>query len=398
METYNMTEAHPDSPIGIIEAAGQQTALTVFEAMTPAEIYAAGAADPLIDRIEKEVAGRKFDVNIEDDRKACASLAFKLAKTKTSLDGMGKKLTEEWRQKTAMVNAERTRIVGRLQILQDTVRAPLTEWELAEKKRKEKIQSQLDIYKTAGVFPHKPSTQAIIDRLEGLRASSTEGFGEFTEEGEALKAEAIQYLMTLREQSMQADAEREELAQARAAAAAAEAKLAEERRQREAEEAAKVAAAQAQANAIAAAERRAKELEEALEAEKVRREQAEKAQAEAAERSRLAAIEAEERAKREAEAAELRAKQQAEEAAAAALRAEEERAKAEQERIKREAEEATAREQAIAIAVAKSAECRIKALNDIALITGGDASARVVFEAIESGHIAYVRFSTDFAN
>lgn len=374
-----MTEPHPDSPLGIVEAAEQQTALTVFEAMTPAEIYAAGAADPLIDRIEKEVAGRKFDISVEEDRKACASLAFKLAKTKTALDAMGKKLTEEWRQKTSMVNTERTRIVGRLQTLQDSVRAPLTAWETAEKTRKEKIQSQMDIYKTAGIFPHKPSTQGIIDRLEGLRASSTEGFGEFTQEAEALKAEAIQYLMTLREQSMQADAEREELAQARAAAAAAEAKLAEERRQREAEEAAKVAAAQAQANAIAAAERRAKELEEALEAEKVRREQAERAQAEAAEKSRLAAIEAEERAKK-----------QADEAAAAALRAEEER-----RRVKEE-EEVRAKQNADRLEWRKL-ECKNSIANHLQTVFEATPDLAVtIAEAIVNGRLPFVRFEPLF--
>lgn len=379
-----MTEPATTASPEIIAPGEQQTALTIIDSMTPAEIYAGGAADPLIDAIEKEVSGRVFDVSIEADRKACASLAYKLAKTKTLLDGMGKQLTEEWRVKTAAVNKERTRIVDRLQALQDAVRAPLTAWEVADKARKEKIKARMELLKSAATFTGAVTTQQIVDRLAAIRAELTDDMGDLALEAESLKADAISALVTMRDLSAQADAEREELAAARKAAADALAKQEQERRDRAAAEAAQAAAALAQAAAIEAAERRAKELQEALEAEKAQRGKAEKAQAEYAEQLKRDAEAAEERARVWAVEEVARAKAQAEAAAAAALRADEERRQREAAAVI-EAERKAAADEEHRAEVRKLAE---SALREKA---GLDASAAEdVFDAIIMGVIPHV--------
>lgn len=90
--------------------------------------------DALLDEIRKEVECVTQDVSTEESRSEIRSAAFKIARSKTTLDKMGKSLTEEWVRKKQLVDSERKRIWSNLESLQAEVRQPLTDWEEAKAK------------------------------------------------------------------------------------------------------------------------------------------------------------------------------------------------------------------------------------------------------------------------
>jgi len=65
--------------------------LVIFnQAMTPAAIFAPGAADPLIDRIKKEVNSELADPTTPKGRARIISNAMRVSKTKTAIEAIAK--------------------------------------------------------------------------------------------------------------------------------------------------------------------------------------------------------------------------------------------------------------------------------------------------------------------
>ena len=88
------------------EAAGLPAVLEP-RALVPAEVFATGGVRALLDKIEREVRAVRTDISTPAGRDQVRSLAYKVARSKTALDAMGKGLTDEWRTRTDAVNAER---------------------------------------------------------------------------------------------------------------------------------------------------------------------------------------------------------------------------------------------------------------------------------------------------
>jgi hypothetical protein len=112
--------------------------------------------EAILSKLEAEVRSVEIDISTPSGRKACASLAYKVARSETALDGMGKQLNDQWRSQAEKVHEERRMIRERLGALKAEVRAPLTEWENAEKAR---VAAQ----------------QALIARMEALLLDAGEG-------------------------------------------------------------------------------------------------------------------------------------------------------------------------------------------------------------------------------
>lgn len=116
--------------------------------------------EKLFAKVQEEVAKHTPDVSTAFGRQAIASLAYKVARTKTALVGQGKKLTEAWRDQTKKVNSACNTIEDRLDELKSTVRKPLDDWETAE---------------AARVDGHKFNLQCIINNSKiGMGRSSAE--------------------------------------------------------------------------------------------------------------------------------------------------------------------------------------------------------------------------------
>ncbi len=240
--------------------------------------------DPIIEAIEKEARSLVPDVSTRKGRDAIASMAHKVARSKTYIDNAGKDLVAELKALPKQIDESRRIVRERLEALKDEVRRPLTEWEAEQ----ERIKAE--------------------EAMNALHAEALEMNIKFDQEL-AAKFEADHEMALL----MNKDFDRDREEQRRLA----------EQAQRERDERLKQEAAE-QARRDAEAKHKA-EIEAAA-----RREAEEKARAEAAERQR---IEAEQRAAREKQEAEARAEREK----AAAVEAE--RLKAKQAEEKRLAEE-----------------------------------------------------------
>ena len=86
--------------------------------------------------MKAECDALKIDLETEKGRKAIASMAYKVARTKTAIDDAGKLLNEESRARINAVDENRREIRNQLDALKDEVRKPLTDWEQAEEARR----------------------------------------------------------------------------------------------------------------------------------------------------------------------------------------------------------------------------------------------------------------------
>lgn len=246
--------------------------------------------DPLIELIEKEARSLVPDVTTKKGRDAIASMAHKVARSKTYIDNAGKDLVAELKALPKKIDESRRIARERLDALKDEVRRPLTEWEAEQ----DRIKAE--------------------EAMNALHAEALEMNIKFDQEL-AAKFEADHEMALLmndafdREQAeKKAEAERQHIAR-------------EEEIKRQAEEKAKREAAEKAQREIDAAASR--EREAILAKERAERER----------------IEAQQRAEREQQEAAERAEREKH----AAVEAERRKAQEEADRIRREAEQ---REQA----------------------------------------------------
>jgi len=233
----------------------KETALEVFTQTNGLDSY--------IRQIEDEVNSFVPDIGTAKSRAAIASIAAKIAKSKTYLDGVGKELVDRLKEQPKLVDAERKRMRDKLDALKDHVRKPLTDWENAEESRKEEIKAVLEMMMQ---IPDVSSgSVAIASHLKRLKSTviSKERFMEFTEDAAVIKDEYIERCEKLLFQVEKHEEEQKELERLRAEKLAREqkeheemlVKEAEERGKREAEEAANREIEKIQAAAFAAQEK-----------------------------------------------------------------------------------------------------------------------------------------------
>lgn len=290
--------------------------IAIVGKVTPA-IFGTGEIDPILDKIEKEVRSYHADVTTPAGRKEIASTAHKIATSKTTLDEMGKSLTDEARIKVDKINAERRAIRNRLDALKAEVRAPLTEFEDREKNRVSEHELGLAALTAAGtMFGDETSEQLQTKAAEIEKLYTSRDWQEYQKPAATIydgSKEIIEKAITTR---LKHDAEQAELARLRQEA---EERAAKERDERIAKEAAAEAKAKAEKKAKEereVAEAKAREERDAAEARRVADEEriaaAENARKDAEKEAKRAADEA---TKRERERVAAEAKAQAEETA-----------------------------------------------------------------------------------
>ncbi|WP_236175952.1 hypothetical protein [Pseudomonas pseudonitroreducens] len=277
------------------------------------QVYSAeNGLDPYLQKIRTEIDSFVPDVSTRKGREAIASIAYKVARSKTALDGVGKDLVAELKEVPKKIDAERKRMRDLLDSWQAEVRKPLTEWEEAEAARVARHQGEIDKINLRLECRDLDSAElkTNIAWLEGLAIS--EAWEEFEAEAARAKDKALIALREALVAREKFEAEQAELERLRAEAAAREqadreariAQEAAERARREAEErdrAYRENVARQAAEAQAAAERR--ELELKLQAEHAEREKVEaQRRAEQAERDAQARAEAAAAAERQRQA------------------------------------------------------------------------------------------------
>lgn len=334
---------------------------TVPPKETALQVYSAeNGLEPYLQIIRAEIDGFVPDVSTRKGREAIASIAYKVARSKTALDNAGKELVAELKEVPKKIDAERKRMRDLLDVWQAEVRRPLTEWEEAEAARVARLEGivkQLrDMVQVDGISADEIRTQ--IDMLESYRVDSY--LEEFEPEAHRVKAASLATLREALAKREQYEAEQAELAELRRKQAEQEQKDREDRIAREAAEQAKREAEEkAQAERDAAAQRE-RDLE--LQAERAQREKLE--------------------AQQRAEQAERDAQTKADAAAAA----ERQRQADEQARIKAEAD-AREKDRAHKGAV-------LKAAKEAVMATGiTEDQAREVIKLIAAGGVPRVYIS-----
>lgn len=227
-----------------------------------------GGLDSVIERVREIISESDSDITTSAGRKHVAGLARKVASTKVAFDKVGAELVVDWKKKAKAVDEQRRHLRNELDSLRDQARAPLTEYENAEKQAVGQAQAVIDeisrLCETVGDIKEMKAALSAAVRIDTSDADKRLN-------ASAQKAESIEKI----EKAISAEAARLEMiaAKEKAEAEAAEArkKLEDELRAKQAEIDKAKAVAEAKAMAEARAEKAiadaAKAKEEAKAAE-----------------------------------------------------------------------------------------------------------------------------------
>ena len=253
--------------------------------------------DPIIEKIEKEARSLVPDVTTKKGRDAIASMAHKVARSKTYIDNAGKDLVAELKALPKQIDESRRIARERLDALKDEVRRPLTEWEAEQERIKAEEAARIKAEEARKQFESDHEIALLMNDAfdrEVAEKKAEEERQRIAHE-EELKRQAA-------EQAKREAEEKAERERAEAARREAELKLKAEQAERD-----RIAAEQkAEADKKAAAERAEREKQEAIaaeqrkaqeEADRIKREAEQKEQARLAEEKRIA----DEKAAREAD-------------------------------------------------------------------------------------------------
>ena len=272
----------------------------------------------LYEQIANNARSIVFNMNDKKERDALKSYAYNLARTKTTVDNYGKELVSGIKAQAAVIDADRKFWRDNMDLLQEEIRKPLTDFENAEKARIKRLEDEVAVIKMPANLCGEWDAASIKDAIQTLENKVIDSsFEEFEQEAKLAKFETLEKLRTALAAREKYESEQAELERLRKEQLEREQR---ERDERIAKEAADKARIEAEAKALAEQRRVEREKQEAEEK---------------AEREKLEAAEREARLIADKEEAELRAQQ-----AAAMERQRIEREQAAKEEAERKAEEA----------------------------------------------------------
>lgn len=264
------------------------TDLIPLESVNAREIFAGDKLDQLLERIRSEAASLVPDVTTDKGRKEIASTAYKVARSKTTIDEAGKELVGEWKRQAGEVDAARRKARDYLDNLRDEIRAPLTAWEeeqdrIAREKAEAEARAAAEA-EAARIAEIERREAELREREEAVRrAEEQERRRREAEEAEQRRKAAEEQMRQEAEERAQREAaeqvERERLARESAERAAAEAELRRARESAEAAERERQAALRAEQElqeAVRQAEECARQKAEDREQARLRQEEAER--------------------------------------------------------------------------------------------------------------------------
>lgn len=235
--------------MGRIEKPAAEKAVALFENLTLDNVYAPdstevtadkvytpGGVDAILGKITAEVRKTVIDVSTKAGRDAAKSLAYKVARSKTFLDDMGKTLVADWKKQSAKVDAERKTIRERLEALQAEVKKPADDWEQAETDRVAGHVTLMTEIESLTRFDGEPSLAQISRSLTALESMPPRDWQEFAEQAGVVRKLAHSKLAEMKAAAEKREADAAELEALRAEKAERDRKDAEERAERERQE------------------------------------------------------------------------------------------------------------------------------------------------------------------
>ena len=182
--------------------------------------------------IEDEISAFSADVSTAKGRGEIKSFAYQFTKTKTAVDGAGKSMNEAARAQINVVDAARRVVRTRIDELVEIARAPLTEWERAEKKRDDEADRLVALFQTEATVTLQDTAQSVRER--GVKVWNTaidaDALGKRADEVKSAKQTAVATLKSALDRLTKEEADKAELARLREEAAEREAEAEAERR------------------------------------------------------------------------------------------------------------------------------------------------------------------------
>lgn len=253
--------------------------------------------DPIIEKIEREARSLVPDVSTKKGRDAIASMAHKVARSKTYIDNAGKDLVAELKALPKQIDESRRIVRDRLDALKDEVRRPLTEWEAEQERIKAEEAAKIKAEEDRKKFESDHEIALLMNDKHDreLAEKKAEEERQRIAHEEELKHQAAEQAKREAEEKAAAELAAAKKREEDAIAAKAQAELLAKQAQERAEQEAKDAAAKAEAEKKAAIEAEQRKAQE--EADRIKREAEAKEAARLAEEKRIA----DEKAKREAD-------------------------------------------------------------------------------------------------
>lgn len=253
--------------------------------------------DPIIEKIEKEARSLVPDVTTKKGRDAIASMAHKVARSKTYIDNAGKDLVAELKALPKQIDESRRIVRERLDALKDEVRRPLTEWEAEQERIKAEEAARIKAEEARKQFESDHEIALLMNDAfdREVAEKKAEAERQRIAHEEELKRQAAEQAKREAEEKAAAELAAAKKREEDAIAAKAQAELLAKQAQERAEQEAKDAAAKAEAEKKAAIEAEQRKAQE--KADRIKREAEQKEAARLAEEKRIA----DEKAAREAD-------------------------------------------------------------------------------------------------
>ncbi|QLU50378.1 hypothetical protein HV269_07990 [Citrobacter sp. RHBSTW-00696] len=253
--------------------------------------------DPIIEKIEKEARSLVPDVSTKKGRDAIASMAHKVARSKTYIDNAGKDLVAELKALPKQIDESRRIVRERLDALKDEVRRPLTEWEAEQERIKAEEAARIKAEEDRKKFESDHEIALLMNDKHDREVAEKKAEAERQRiaHEEELKRQAAEQAKREAEEKAAAELAAAKKREEDAIAARAQAELLAKQAKERAEQEAKDAAAKAEAEKKAAIEAEQRKAQE--EADRIKREAEAKEAARLAEEKRIS----DEKAKREAD-------------------------------------------------------------------------------------------------
>jgi len=189
--------------------------LMPLEDLNPVTVFSEGGLDELLAKIDKEARSHVPDLETDKGRKAIASIAAKVSKSKTYLDGLGKDLVSEWKNQAKVVDNKRKIMRDTLDELKIDVRKPLTEWENEEKERVDKITNLLQEILVLGNTCIEQcltlSLDTMKENLAEISGEDPDNLREFKDRYDDVKSSSIKKIQESIERREKHDSDQKEL-------------------------------------------------------------------------------------------------------------------------------------------------------------------------------------------
>lgn len=129
-----------------------------------------GAINAMYADIESTIASFQYDLATEKGRKNAASLAFGIAKKRTSIEADKKRLKEGLLIQGRAIDGAWNEIKEELEELQTVARAPLTAWEAEEAARQTQRETVLTMLTDAAIVSAAATSAELRERLQKIES------------------------------------------------------------------------------------------------------------------------------------------------------------------------------------------------------------------------------------